>query len=110
MNSVSDCAVLCVTVTRARVDRDCSKTQECSQLQQLTWWSQNTFSRAPADSVARPPAELKEQSEVVADGAMTTDLAVGDREDVDLLVRDRPAGGGVAVEGSGGWAGLAGGG
>src|ERR1700728_2587787 len=33
MNSVSDCAVLCVTVTRATVDPYCSRAQECSQLQ-----------------------------------------------------------------------------
>ena len=32
---------------------------------------------------------------------MATDLAIGDREDVDLLVRDRPAGGRDAVERSG---------
>ena len=44
------------------------------------------------------PAELQQQAEVIADGAVAGDLAVGDGEDVDLFVGDRPTGGCDAVE------------
>jgi hypothetical protein len=54
-----------------------------------------------ASRLSGPPTQLQQQSEVIADGTMAGDLAVGDGEYVDLFVADRPAGGCDAVEQSG---------
>ena len=54
-----------------------------------------------ASRISGPPAELQQQAEVVTDGAMASDLAIGNGEDVHLFVGDRPAGRCDAVERSG---------
>ena len=45
-----------------------------------------------SNRATRTPTELEQQAEVIAHGTVTGDLVVGDGEDVDLFVGDRPAG------------------